>query len=436
MILVGNQRGGASDLSAHLLKPENERIEVHELRGFVAEDLHGALQESYAVSRTTKCRQHLFSLSLSPPPDAAADNAVFHDAIDRVEESLGLTGQPRAIVFHEKNGRRHAHAVWSRIDTEAGKAIQLSFTHNKLQEISRDIYLERGWRMPSGFIDKEFTDPRNFTLAEWQQAKRAEKNPQKLKGMFQDAYAISDSRVSFQNALNERGFWLARGDRRGFVAVDHSGEAYSLSRWIGVKPAQLKARLGAPDDLPSVEEAQLSAVRTITTRLDDIRKDVEARAEAELAKVARIREEQARRQAEETARLEREQEERKKREAAERNARLRRGVLGFLDRLTGRRRRITAENEKMAKTAAVRDASERAALGERHSAMLTKIALRETEISVRRDKITDEVLQDVVALKDREAAARPRSQREVSARSPSEDRPKRRSRPRDGPSRT
>jgi hypothetical protein len=41
----------------------------------------------------------------------------FEAAIDMAEQRLGLDGHPRAIVFHEKEGRRHAHAVWSRIDT-------------------------------------------------------------------------------------------------------------------------------------------------------------------------------------------------------------------------------------------------------------------------------------------------------------------------------
>ena len=51
MILHGNQRGGASDLALHLLKDENEHVEVHELRGFVSDNLVSALNEVYAVSR-------------------------------------------------------------------------------------------------------------------------------------------------------------------------------------------------------------------------------------------------------------------------------------------------------------------------------------------------------------------------------------------------
>lgn len=39
MILVGNQRGGARDLARHLLKDDNERVTVHDVRGFASNDL-------------------------------------------------------------------------------------------------------------------------------------------------------------------------------------------------------------------------------------------------------------------------------------------------------------------------------------------------------------------------------------------------------------
>ena len=68
MILVGNQRGGARDLALHLMKDENDHVNVHEMRGFVSDDLEGAFQEAYAISRATKCKQFLFSLSLGNTP--------------------------------------------------------------------------------------------------------------------------------------------------------------------------------------------------------------------------------------------------------------------------------------------------------------------------------------------------------------------------------
>ncbi len=169
MILHGNQRGGAKNLAIHLMKPENERVEVHELRGFVSENLEGAFQESYALSRATRCKQHLYSLSISPPINADITPEHFVDAANRAEQRLGLGDQPRAIVFHDKRGddgqlRRHAHAVWCRIDPETMTAKQLSYDKMKLREVSRDLHIEHNLKMPAGLINSKDRNPRNYTL--------------------------------------------------------------------------------------------------------------------------------------------------------------------------------------------------------------------------------------------------------------------------------
>ena len=78
--------------------------------------------DAYAQSKATKCRKYLFSLSINPDLakyDLSRDQ--YLDFIARTERSFGLSGQPRAVVFHVKNGREHAHVVWSRIDVNAGK---------------------------------------------------------------------------------------------------------------------------------------------------------------------------------------------------------------------------------------------------------------------------------------------------------------------------
>ncbi len=178
MILKGSQRGGAKQLAIHLLNTrDNEHAEVHELRGFLADDLQSAFHEAYAVSRGTRARQFLFSLSLNPPPHEKVSITAFEKAIDQVEQGLGLEHQPRAIVFHEKEGRRHAHVVSSRIDAQHMKAINLPFYKLKLREVSKELFLEHGWQMPRGFIDSRERDPATYSLAEWQQAKRGGHDP-------------------------------------------------------------------------------------------------------------------------------------------------------------------------------------------------------------------------------------------------------------------
>lgn len=151
MILKGSQRAGASALAAHLMNErDNDHVAVLELRGFVGDSLHDALSEMHAISKATQCKQFMFSLSLNPPQDHIATEAELLDAANRAEQALGLDGQPRAIVMHEKEGRRHAHVVWSRIDTDEMKAINLPHFKNKMRDLSRDLYLDQGWVLPDG----------------------------------------------------------------------------------------------------------------------------------------------------------------------------------------------------------------------------------------------------------------------------------------------
>lgn len=373
MILHGNQRGGAKNLALHLMKDENETVQVYDVRGFVSRDVLGALTESYALSRATKCKQHLFSLSLNPPKNNDVLDSDFVEAVELAEQRLGLAKQPRVIVFHEKFGsdgqlRKHAHAVWSRIDTKRMKAVQMSYTKRKLQDVSRELYIRHGWRMPHGFINPHYRDPKNFSLAEWQQAKRKGKDPKILKAMFQERWATSDNLSTFSHALEEQGFFLAKGDRRGFVAVDYKGEVYSVSRWIGVKAKAVREKLGEPDSLPSVQQAHMKATSMTATRLQELRNVQNQKVERFKAVFAKRRLALETKQREAKERLEARLKKREVLENAARYARIRKGLIGFLDRLTGRRRKTEALNERELLEAVKRDSLERSKLFKTHNA--------------------------------------------------------------------
>lgn len=359
MILVGNQRGGARNLAAHLLSPENENVEVHEVRGFAADDVHGAFQEAHAMSKGTRCKQFLFSLSFNPPPQERVHTDVFEDAIARAEEKLGLTDQPRVIIFHEKESRRHAHVVWSRIDMEEMKAVQLSFTHRKLQDLSRELYLEHGWRMPDGLADRSRSDPRNFTLDEWQQAKRQGQDPRTIKTALQDAWAVSDNKAALVHALKERGYTLARGDRRGYLAVDKDGEVYALPKWAGVKTKDVRARLGEADALPSIEEAKAQFAQEMRPALTRWERQLQERIDAQHARTETQKRELIERQTDERQKLFDDIEDRRSRETQARQERFRTGLAGLWDRLRGEHRRLREENEKDAYDALLRDRREK-----------------------------------------------------------------------------
>lgn len=257
MILNGNQRGYGQELARHLVNTQdNEYVELNELRGFMSHDLAGAFYEVEAISKATRCRQYLYSLSLNPPRDAEATLADFEAAIERAEDRLGLSGQPRAVVFHVKDGRRHAHVVWSRIDAESLKSRQLSHDREKLTALSRELFREHGWTMPKGLQQRGERDPLHYDFAHAKQAGRSGKDPKQIKCEIREAWERSDCKSSFEQALAEQGYVLARGDRRGYVAVDALGEIYSIPRMAGVKTREVRARLGDPALLPSIEEVR------------------------------------------------------------------------------------------------------------------------------------------------------------------------------------
>lgn len=359
MILHGNQRGGGQDLAKHLLKEENDHVEVHELRGFVANDLGSALGETHAIARGTRAKQYLFSLSLNPPPEADVSTADFKKAISKVEDRLGLSGQPRAIVFHEKENRRHCHVVWSRIDPKQMKAIPLPYTKRSLQEVSRELYIEHGWSMPSGFVRSEERDPRNFTMAQWQQARRTGKDPRGIKTALQDCWAVSDSKQAFQSALKSRGFTLARGDRRGFVAIDQLCEIYSIPKWMGVKTQTVKNRLGDPASLPSVEEARTEIADMMQQKIRTLRDQQETAIHSRLDDLAMKRKSLMSAQHKEREAMVQAQQKRAYSELLTRRERYRKGLWGLVDRVTGRHKRVTKLNEKEMQACTLRDQKQR-----------------------------------------------------------------------------
>lgn len=360
MILKGNERGHGKELAKHLLNArDNGHVELYDLRGFAADDLRDAMQESEAIARGTRCKKHLFSLSLNPPEHEDVPVEAFDSAIERIEQRLGLEGQPRAIVFHEKEGRRHAHAVWSRIDGEEMKAINLPWYKTRLNEVARELYREHGWEMPDGFRDKRQRDPLAFTLDEWQQARRTKQDPKLTKSLIRESWKHSDTREAFEAALREKGFWLAQGDKRGFVAVDWRGETYSLSRMSGAKTKELKTRLGDPKALMSVDEAKAHIGERLSPKLKAWAKEEQAKAEKVGLAAQFQREQMVQRQRRARDQLKAHQEQRWLIEEKKRAERTPKGMRGLWGWVTGKNRKIRKENEAGIARATQRDRAEK-----------------------------------------------------------------------------
>jgi hypothetical protein len=266
MIPKGNQRGGGQQLAAHLQNTyDNDRVDIADLRGAVAPDLAGAFSEWNAQAKATNCKKYLYSLSLNPDQrQGKLTREQYFDFIARVEKRLGLEHQPRAVVFHVKYGREHCHVVWSRIDPEKMRAVQLSNDHYKLRRVAQEFAKDNGLELPEGLKknkgDERYEDRKDSeNLGEKQQEERSGFSKADRVRSITDAWNSTRTGEEFIRALAQKDYYLARGDKRGYVVVDLAGEIHSLSRQIkGAKSKQVKARLASlsPDKLPGVEKAQ------------------------------------------------------------------------------------------------------------------------------------------------------------------------------------
>lgn len=390
MILKGSQRAGARQLAAHLLNDrDNDHVTVLELRGFVADNLMAALEESYAISTATRCKQFLFSLSLNPPQGIIASEEELQRAADQAEKVLGLDDQPRAIVLHEKNGRRHAHVVWSRINPDSLTAINLPHFKNRLTGLSRELYLEHDWPLPNGLRHDGGKSPLNLTLAEWQQAKRLDADPREIKQVFVEAWSQSDNAKAFGNALAERGYFLARGDRRGFVALDVQGAVFSVSRWTGAKAKDVREKLGDPQMVPALLDVHKHVRGLVNVQLRRFIVQFKQRQADEISPLIEQREAMKRAHQAERKELAHKQEDRWREENAARSERLAKGLRGLWERMSGRAKVIREKNEREALDAIRRDRAQRdrlvfAQMGDRKILQTKFDIMRERQMRDRR----------------------------------------------------
>ena len=292
MILKGSQRAGGRDLATHLSNEyDNERIEIASVRGTVADDLHGAFAEFEAIAAGTRATKPLYSLSINP--SAPLSRAQYMAAIDHIEDKLGLNGQPRAIVFHVKDGREHCHVVWSRIDIDNMKAIPISHDHMKLRTCARELAHAYGLTLPHGLAedrgDARFEKTPEISFAEKAMAEASGITPEARRSAITALYRNSDNAESFRVGLERAGYVLAQGERRAYVVVDRAGHVHALARQIdGVKTRELKARLAGlpPVNLPDVEQARAQQAEHDKALAERLREKARARGAKSTADLA------------------------------------------------------------------------------------------------------------------------------------------------------
>jgi hypothetical protein len=271
MIIKGKSRSGPGPLAAHLGNGEkNERVQLLETRGTIATDLRGALVEMDALAAGTRCEKPLYHAAISPEPPHRLTHEQIIASVDALEKKLGLEGHARVIVLHQKEGREHIHPVWSRIDIDTMRSVSDSHNYRKHEECSRE--LERAFgheRVQGAHAEREGPDgkvprpDRTPSRAELRQEERTGVTGKQVKAEVSALFRSCDGPEAFKAALEQRGYQLAKGDRRDMVIVDQAGGVHSLARRIDtMKAADLRSFMAPLDQssLPNVEEARAAAI--------------------------------------------------------------------------------------------------------------------------------------------------------------------------------
>jgi hypothetical protein len=108
---------------------------------------------------------------------------------------------------------------------------------------------------------------------EFEQARRLGVDIRAVRQTIRDCFEHSNNGRSFEAALAERGFILAKGDRRDFVVIDHEGGMHALGkRILGVTAGQARDRLSdlSREQLPTVEQAREKIERARSGERDQI----------------------------------------------------------------------------------------------------------------------------------------------------------------------
>ena len=271
MILKGRPRADGGKLAAYLLSEKNERVRVLEVRGTIMDEaspegLRQSLGDMDELGKMTRAKSSLFHLAINPSDRDRMTPEGWRTSIEKAEKALGLEEQPRAIVSHVYEGKEHLHVVWSRVDVEERKCVELSFSHRKLCQAAREIEIELGLQQTPSQARGQHRLKQSVRDIQSQQEARTETPREQLDASVSRAWHGAGSAEEFKRQIEAEGLQLARG-RRGVLVMDGAHETYAIPRCVeGVKTKEVRDRLDGLEGLPTVEEVRASQTKTRGTQ--------------------------------------------------------------------------------------------------------------------------------------------------------------------------
>ncbi|WP_241559125.1 relaxase/mobilization nuclease domain-containing protein [Chitinophaga barathri] len=234
-------------MATYLLnKADNDNVRLFQIRGTSQpNDLRLSLLEMSLTSELTKSDKGLYHAQICPAygEDKRMTEADWLRAVEIWEEETGFTGQKRALVFHEKNGRIHLHCVWECYDHERGIMKSDSFSR-----LAQDRARQR--------MEREFDHQRTSI-----------RNPNRpiMKEYLTEIWQQTASADDFMRTIAGKGYVIASGTRRPFMVVDKTGQSFDLVRYLdGIITKEVRERFKTvklPREAVAIEAVRKKAQR-------------------------------------------------------------------------------------------------------------------------------------------------------------------------------
>ena len=246
MIIKGTEHNSARNLSRYLLTQKaNEICRLWELRDSASDALSKSLSDWELIGRCkTKGSKVLYHAHIRLCDGEQMNEGQWHATIEALEQKLGFTNCPRAIVGHEHAQKGlHVHIVWSRYDQERGGLVKLGNDHQHHHSVARQFEKQYGLRPAVAPANDNKRRQRRLSDREVRAIKERGTDREQLTKLLQAAWAATDSGEEMRAMLKALKIEMVPGDRRDWV-VEYKGLKLNPVRLLpDVKTASFRKRM-------------------------------------------------------------------------------------------------------------------------------------------------------------------------------------------------
>jgi hypothetical protein len=246
MIIKGTEHNNARNLARYLLRAkENETCRLWELRDSASDKLSKSLTDWEMIGRCkTKGSKILYHAHIRVCDDERLNEGRWHETIAKLEERLGFTNCPRAIVSHEHAQKGlHVHIVWSRYDPERSALVKLGNDHQQHHRVAREAEKEYGLRPAVEPATENKSTKRRLSDRDVHAIKERGGDREQLTKLLRAAWAATHSGDEMRAMLKSLKIELSPGDRRDWV-VHYRGLKLNPVRLLpDVKTAAFRERM-------------------------------------------------------------------------------------------------------------------------------------------------------------------------------------------------